>query len=493
MLKPILAAGAAAAALAVVHPCLANGRFPAANQLVFAPNDPNSILLRTTYALIPSTDNGKTWNFLCEGVLGLPADQGEDPSVGITGNGSLIVGTPGAQSGGLGLSVSTDQGCNWSCAGGQLLNESIADLAVRPDTPSGAVLVMSEITVPDGSTTVSYVNRVFETTDNGQTWNPLPGAIDSTIAISTIDVTKTDPDCIYLSGTRGYGSQAAALLLTSRDHGTTWTESQLTQFNPNLEQALYIGAIDPTNADRVYLRSAGATTGGQSRIYYTTDAGMTFQTSPSLPDQGGFDTPEGGVYDITGELLGLALSTDGSKIYIGTVESGLWEASTSDMVFTQKNPNVQVKCLAIRNSELWACSQVGANGGFVLGQSLDDGATFNTKIQYVTSLCGPIACAPNDGGTLGCGATGNASSCEAPWQLFCENTDVTNSCGTCGGSPDGGTPDGGTSHGSSSSGCGSCSTAPGDVPTDAIAGVALFAITAVRRRATRRKSRWTGV
>ena len=250
-------------------------------------------------------------------------------------------------------------------------------------------------------------------------------------------------------------------------------------------------------------------TGGRSRIYYTTnggsDAGTSFSFGGSLPDEGGFDVEEAGTYNLAGELLGFALSPDGSKIYVGTVESGLWVANTSDMVFSQKNANVRVKCLATRNSELWACSDI--TSGFIVGESLDDGATFMPKMKYVTSVCGPVECSADSGTTLGCGATANAASCADAYQTFCDN-DVTHSCGSCTaseasgvGEDGGGTGDGGLAPGdggasptgagtggsaASSSSCG-CSVVGNRGATGlAAAGLALAAMALTRRRGSRR-------
>jgi hypothetical protein len=357
----------------------------------------------------------------------------------------------------------------------------------------------------DSATAVQY-SQVFQTTDNGKTWAAMGTPIDPTFLVTTIDVTKTEPQRIYVSGTRGLGSDRTASLLVSSDGGKTWIEKPIPQFNPNQELSIYIGAIDPTNADRVYLRSSGLKTGGQSRVYFTSnggaDAATTFSMSGSLPDEGGFDVEEAGMFDITGELLGFALSPDGSTIYIGTIESGLWVANTSDMVFTQKNANVRVKCLATRNHELWACSDI--TSGFVVGESLDDGASFTPKMKYVTSLCGPIDCAPNPGGPLGCGATDNGASCVSAYETFCANDDQGHVCGSCGGDggapDDAGTPEGGpvdagrgadagpTGTPSVSSSCG-CSVVGGRGATGLAAGLALAAITLRRRQSSRRRRR----
>ncbi len=483
----------------------ANGRFPAANELVFAPDDPNFVVLRTTYAVLPSTDNGATWRYLCEGVLGLPSDQGEDPSIGVMADDSLLAGVPGYVGGGLGLSVSADRGCNWNCIGDGLVHQSVIDVAVRPDTPSSAVAITGTFRQSDSATDVMY-SQVFETTDDGKTWAPIGNPIDPNVTVTTIDVTKSDPQRLYVSATRGLGSLRRASLFVSDDRGITWIEKQVPQFDATRELSIYIGAVDPTNADRVYLRSSALVTGGLSRVFYTTnagaDAGTTFSLAGSLPNQGGFNVEAGGLTDITGELLGLALSPDGSKIFVGTIEAGLWEANTSDMVFRQKNPNVRVKCLAARGQELWACSDISS--GFVVGESLDDGATFMPKMKYVSSLCGPIECAPSPGGTLGCGATDNGSSCGAAYQSFCELDDQAQVCGACGvdggpradaggappmGDGDTGRADAGTGPASpGSSSCG-CSVVGGGGATGLATGLALAAMTLQRRQSSRRRTR----
>jgi photosystem II stability/assembly factor-like uncharacterized protein len=488
--KTIFAASAASAFLAFTVPALANGRFPAANQIVFAPNDPNYLVLRATYAVLPSSDNGASWQYLCEDVLGLPTDQGEDPSIAVTANSSLLAGVPGYVGGGLGLSVSADRGCNWSCMGGGLAQQSVVDLAVRPDVPSSAVAITGTYLPSDSGSAMAF-NQVFQTTDNGVTWNALGTPIDSNVSVATIDVTKTDPNRIYVSGTRGYGSTRVALLIVSEDMGNTWVEKPVPQFDPDTELSIYIAAIDPTNADRVYLRSNGQLTGGLSRIYYTTnagaDAGTAFSLASALPSDGGFVTPMAGNNDLTGELLGFAISPDGTKVYAGTVESGLWTASASDMVFTQKNANVSIYCLATRNNELWACSNI--KSGFTVGESTDDGASFTSKMKYVTSICSAVECAASDAGPLGCGATSNAAACGAVYQNFCELNDTSGACGTC--APDAGVDAGPADGGApakapaSSSSC-NCDVVGGGRTTGLLgAGLALAALAAQRRRSKR--------
>jgi hypothetical protein len=189
--------------------------------------------------------------------------------------------------------------------------------------------------------------------------------------------------------------------------------------------------VDPSNIERVYVRSSGIVSGGTSRLTVIDNA----STTPTFTTVQIFEVEAAMSGEMTGELLGFALSPDGSKVYVGTKEDGLWMASSSDLKFTKKSSKV-VQCLATRGNELWACS--AAVSGFIAGVSTDDGATFTAKLPLIGALSGPIACTPNEAGAA-CKAEQNSSECGPAYKMFCEFY----GCGV----PEGGTettPDGGT-------------------------------------------------
>jgi Sortilin, neurotensin receptor 3, len=463
---------AAGAMLLHAAPAAANGRFPQANQIVFSPTNPDLVVLRTTYGILPSHDHGATWQFLCEDALGVGPSALADPPLGLTQDDSLVAGV------GLGLNVSPDTGCNWKCIGGPLAGEAIADLAVRPDAPSGAVAITrTYVPAPDSGQEVTH-SQVFETNDNGVTWTAVGTPIDPTVVVETVDVSKTDPNRLYVSGARGFGATRTALLFMSKNKGTTWTEWRLPpgQFDPATEDSIFIGAVDPTNADRVYLRSSALPTSGQSRLTVVTfaaDGTMTF-VGPHVFDAGT------AFLGLTGQMLGLALSEDGSKVYIGSVEDGLWRANASDLAF-QKVSSLQVQCLATRGAELWACSS--AVSGFVAGVSTDEGKTFTSKLPLIGTLTGPIACAPDPAGAA-CGQQSNASVCGAAYQSLCaaytcQQPTVPGDAGSAG---DASRADG-SSHAVASSTSSSCGLAPGRGGAAAVgAAFALIGLAMQRRR-----------
>jgi MYXO-CTERM domain-containing protein len=169
-------------------------------------------------------------------------------------------------------------------------------------------------------------------------------------------------------------------------------------FDAATEVSVYIGAIDPRDADRVYLRSTGT-----SRLYVTSDAGRSFHVPLTL----------------TGQMLGFAIAPDGDTVFAGSIEDGLL-AATSDAdggLAFHKVSSIHVQCLATRGAELWACSD--AQSGFVVGVSTSGGSHFTPRLQ-LDGVTSPIACSANTQGPFACGTTANASQCAgAAFETVC--------------------------------------------------------------------------
>jgi hypothetical protein len=379
-----LLAGAAGALVALGSAvAAANGRFPASNQLLFSSGDPNLVILRTTYGILISHDNATTWSWLCEDALGLPPTSSADPALGLTGSKALVAGIY------RGLEVSADVGCTWTFAGGQLSGVLVSDVAVRPNTPHTLVAVESNYASNAGADGgVGYTNQVFESTDDGATWSPLGVPIDPSAFLTTIDVAASDPQRLYVSGYRtatSMGATNGASLFVSVDAGAHWIERPL----PALvgETSAYIAAVDPSDADLVYVRTEGnAFAPSQSRLFVTSNAGQSFDVALA------FAQLDGGVA-ASGQMLGFALSPDGSKVYAGSAE-GLYVAPRASLAdaagaFT-KVASIHVQCLATRGSELWACSDEVS--GFVAGVTNDDGMTFTPKL-HLDGVASPLSCA----------------------------------------------------------------------------------------------------
>ncbi len=375
-----------------------NGRFPSTNRIVLSPSDPNVVIVRSTYGILPSSDHGTTWAFLCEEALGISQMAVVDPALALTAGHALVAGLrPG------GLNVSNDTGCNWRCAGDQLAGEWIVDVAVRPNAPHSVVALTSTLLKAGGGEHA----QAFESVDDGATWTPLGTPLDPSIQVTTIEVAASDPHRLYVSATRGFGPQRTASLFVSMDDGATWTE-HVTPLDIALEVSLYIAGVDPLDADRVYLR-----TEGKSRLFVTRDAGQSFQ----IPL----------VFD--GQMLGFALSADGSKVFAGGDVDGLMVGDRANLSFASQPSIVlggdggpaklYIQCLATRGSELWACAD--ESNGFIAGVSTDDGATFAPKL-HLNSVRAPIRCCASVPGALACGADSGGAQCSGdPFTNLCLN------------------------------------------------------------------------
>jgi MYXO-CTERM domain-containing protein len=449
-----LAAALAASSLVVAAPARANGRFPASNTIVFSTVNPDYLLVRTTYGILPSQDYGATWTWLCEDSLGLPPTSNEDPNIALTAGNALVVGIS------LGLEVSPDTGCTWSFESQPgLEGQNVKDLVLPSYAPHTVLAVTSTYETDAGTADGGdlYSQQVWVTTDDGTTWARQGTPIDPTVIVTTIEVAATDPQRLYVSAYKDV-TPRTAWLLDSTDGGMTWSEYEISAFDPNTETAIYIAAVDPQNEDLVYARSEGS-----SRLFVSSDGGHTFQVPFSLDGD---------------EMLGFALSQDGSKVYLGGANAGLYVAPSSTLQFQQVMSTVDgstarsihVQCLATHGNDLWACSDEVS--GFVAGVSQDDGMTFTAKL-HLNEISGPIACAAN---------TTAAQCAGALYQTMCANL------GGCleAGAGDGGAPDASTGAGSGSpskSSCG-CTVVGGGGAASAIA-VALVALVGAGRRRRR--------
>jgi hypothetical protein len=436
----------------------ANGRFPESNAIFFAPNDPDVVLLRTTFGLVTSHDRGKTWDWVCERSVGLAGV--EDPMYQVTPDGTMLSSTF------QGLAVSHDRACNWSYAGGILKDLVFIDLTARPSTPGNVIAFASSYDGQDDAGAIFFKSTLFETTDEGKTFAQVGPNLDPTLLGETVDVTPSDPDRIYISAKRNPGTTAMAALLTSKDHGKTYEEHAVPLVGT--ENGAFIAAVDPLNADRLYLRTANSID-MPSRLLVSDDAGKTFRT----------------VFTGQGALAGFALSDDGKKVWVGGPRDGVRVASTTDFAFTQKS-TVEVQCLKLASDGLWTCST--EKSGFVVGLSKDEGATFETKLHFC-DIRGPLDCPVGSTTHTQCVLGGTTSMASPPWPqqqaiLGCSGNvdagfDASGDASINPLAPDGGTGGGG--------GCDCSVRAPSPAPFAALLAAVGGAIALVRRRARARR------
>ena len=115
----------------------ANGRYPAAGQLVVDPADPRHIVVRATFGLLQSFDAGSSWSWICEEAVSAGGFQ--DPEIVVTTGGQVDMGLPD------GLAVGDRSGCQWTRVPG-LANDNVIDLVANAADPA-TVYAVAAVTI----------------------------------------------------------------------------------------------------------------------------------------------------------------------------------------------------------------------------------------------------------------------------------------------------------------------------------------------------------
>jgi photosystem II stability/assembly factor-like uncharacterized protein len=350
---------------------LANGRFPAADQILVDPGDASHLVLRATYGLLQSRDGGLSWTWTCEEAVGYMGD----PSVSVLAGGSVLVGFFGT------VSVSAELGCGWQS---QTLDASYLyplDSTLDPADPARAwVLTVTA----DGTRRVSLLaidgsGAMAEIVPVGEGFVP-----------STLEVAPSDPQRIYVSGAV---ENSPALVFRTDDGGQTWQRFTVPDY-PNLP--LYISAIDPADPDVLYARVDG-------QPDTTAPAGQRAPSDHLLVSRDGGESWQR-VFSLDGDLYGFALSPDGSRVATGGPEAGVFLADTTDLDFQPVPAPVRgLRCLRWTADGLLACGQEMLDG-WTVGRTRDEGQSFEA-VWHQQDLQ-PLECAP---------ASRTGSTCPSLW------------------------------------------------------------------------------
>jgi photosystem II stability/assembly factor-like uncharacterized protein len=345
---------------------LANGRFPKANQLTVTPGKPEQMVLRTTFGVVFSNDRGAHWKWVCEQAVGYGGEW--DPPIGVMSSGMVLAGTID------GLTLSPDHGCAWNLAE-NVRKRAIIDVVVRANAPNEGFALASAGAGEDDAGAPLFKTEIFGTADDGKSWTAANSPFDATFVAETIDVAASDPKRMYVSGS----SSGNGVLYVSVDGGAAFEKRDVPLDKPK-ERNPFVAAVDPKNADRIYVRTNGTT----SRLLVSDDAGKTYRPVFSGPP-----------------LVGFALSPDGSRVWVGS-NQGLSGASTTDFAFEKLNDSA-IECLFAVEDRLYECVS-DAKLSFILGQSIDGGRTFS-HVLGLSDVEGPLAC-PSDS---------TAAQCVAVW------------------------------------------------------------------------------
>lgn len=360
--RALHAAAAAAAIAAAAAPASANGRYPAAGLIAVDPADPEHLLVRATYGVLSTRDHGQEWRWICEGAVGFGGY--EDPMMGILADGTHIAGLF------AGLSASRNGGCDWTLEGGELADRYVVDLSVERGDAARAVLIISNGLGPG-----EFLTQLWETGDNAASWTQAGADLPVDFLALTVDAAPSDPARVYVSGRYGPPDYTGAVARSS-DRGQTWERFDIPGSDDT--HLPFLSAIDPADPDVLYVRLDGASDmPGETSdaLLVSKDGGQTWTT----------------VFEGAGDLLGFALSPDGSTVVVGGPDDGLWSAPAATLAFT-RIAEVGVRCMTWSERGLYACADEFRDG-FVVGLSGDGGQSFE-PLLHLDGVCGPLECAP---------------------------------------------------------------------------------------------------
>jgi hypothetical protein len=367
--------GAVCAGILLTSPAArANGRFPTPQQIALSPTDPTLMGMMATFGVLVSHDNGASWGWVCEMAVGYQSS--ENPTLGITSNNVILASTF------EGLATTPDRGCTWTLptAG---ITDDVVDLVIERSDPHSA-LALSSAYVGQDDAGSAYNTRIWITHDDGTTFTQVGASLDPNIIPQTIDVAPSDATRVYVSGTRRIAGVPNGVLLSSANGGQTFSETDLPLLTTDaglVDRAPYISKIDPTNPDRVYVRMDNI---DGTRLLVSDDGLHTTRQ----------------VFQAQGDLSGFALSDDGTTIYAGGPNDGLYVTTSTALSFTKAVWPGQVECLAVQGNRLLACSTEAS--GFTVGASTDQGATW-TPLLHLNCVSGPLACSATSLVTTQCG------------------------------------------------------------------------------------------
>lgn len=342
----------AVATLGVVPSAWANSRFPSTDQLVVNPQTPSHMVVRATFGMIATEDAGQSWGYVCEAGIGY-ADY--EPAIAITPTGTVIAALND------GVAVSSEGMCGWDKAA-EIGNANVVDVSVSRSEPNVSVAIAHDV--------LAQESRYYESRDDGQSYQVVGSVLPQNIEALTVDVAPSDPNRLYVSGLIGSGDAATGVLARSDDRGETWTVYDA----PDTDEvyAPFIAAVHPTDPDTVYVRLDG----GPGRLYLTDDGGETLTPIWEAP---------------IGNLLGFALSPDGSEILVGNDFDGVFRANAEIGAF-ERVSDLPIRCLQWAETGVYACvNSVIYNHGFIVARSDDKGVTFDPLLEL--ACVRPLTCA----------------------------------------------------------------------------------------------------
>jgi len=323
----------------------AHGREPMVAQVAFDPADREHFILRGTWALLTTRDDGETFTWTCAVAAGFDR-LSEDPPTVITESGRVAFGTFD----GLRRSASLD-GCEYQDGPAATRGAYVIDVQPDPHDPRAIWAVYSP---------GDRENTVLLSRDEGESFE-VTATFETGMLLERVRVAPSDAMRVYVTGAipRMGEEPRHAFIHRSVDGGRTFEAFEIPLLPE--ERNAHVLAVDPDDAQRVLVRMTRSVTDEVfERLLLTEDGGETFRTVLEAR-----------------EIISVAFGHDGSSVWAGSWYGGLFRSEDGGETFSPLDPDLRVRCLAERESatggsELFVCVDELVND-YAVARSYDGG------------------------------------------------------------------------------------------------------------------------
>jgi hypothetical protein len=293
-----------------------------------------------------------------------------------------------------GLTRSTDHGCSWTAATGDVAGLHTTDVDVDPIDGATAYAATGDggTVLPDGGI-ASAVNGVYVTHDHGATWTALAGlAAQSSRLFQSVRVAPSDPKTLYVTSAAQMTPFGPALH-RSADGGASFTTTALTYvLDGSAPHALELLAVDPRNPMVVWARAVAAVPVGADSVtrhalLRSTDGGASWAEVLKAD----------AVNEASGQTRGIdgvAFDTAAGRVYVAT-RTGLYAGSDDGGATTPAlavtSTLSQTQCVDVHDGDVYACSSQFPPDNAAIARSSDGAQTFSSALNYVDTV-GPVDC-----------------------------------------------------------------------------------------------------
>lgn len=388
VLASLASLGCTAALAMLAAPALANGRPPATVD-VRPRSGGTQLVAGTTFGLTVSSNEGGSWQWVCEDAVGYGGTF--DPDYEWSPTSGKLFATSFA-----GLRTSADN-CAFELNTG-LQGRYVAAIAFGSD---GALYAAAN----------DETSQIYRSTDDGETFprasaaDPPFKAYDSWLSI---EVAPSDATRVYLAGIRvAAGKPTEFLLYRSTDAATNFRILPLPVFTPTMTSNIELAGVSYTNADILYVRVTNVAGGGDA-IFRSADGGTTWSATPVLAK--------------ADSLRAFVVRRNG-KVYAGTPTLGSFE-SPDGIAFTAVAGAPHLNCVSERaDGVLFGCTQnygTPNDGAGVMKST--DGVAWTSLMRY-QDIAAPQSCAAG---------TTQKDSCEVEvWCGIREQLSITSNVINC--------------------------------------------------------------